>query len=153
MIGRIYKISGGGKFYIGSTTQTLKLRIKNHRSKSKEECRKNTPLYRHFNEIGWSNAVIEPLHEQDFANKSEMFEAEKAEILKYETDDNCLNHARPVITAEEKRERDREYGRKRRQANPERERNRVAEWRRNNPDKYAQQVARSVERQRQKRTN
>jgi predicted GIY-YIG superfamily endonuclease len=46
MIGRIYKISGGGKFYIGSTTQTLYKRFKNHRSKSKEEKRKNTPLYR-----------------------------------------------------------------------------------------------------------
>lgn len=153
MIGRIYRISGGGKFYIGSTTQPLKKRLKNHRSKSKEETRKNTPLYKHFNVIGWDGVIIELIAEQDFVDKSEMFGLEKSEILKHQSDENCLNYAKPTITAEEKRERDRAYGKKRRTENPDSERIRVAEWRRNNPDKYAQQVARSVERQRQKRTN
>ena len=151
MIGRIYKIEGGGKIYIGSTTQTLKKRLKNHKSKATEESRKNTPLYKHFNAIGWDNATIELLIEDEFSDKRAMFERERCEIEKYNKTAECLNSDRPVITTEEKRLRDREYGMRRRMKNPEHEYNRVAEWRRNNPDKYAQQVARSVERQRLKR--
>jgi hypothetical protein len=125
--------------------------LKNHRSKSKEECRKNTPLYKHFNEIGWKEAVVELLTEQDFLDKRDMLECEKAEIMKYFGDECCLNHDKPIITKEEKKERDKVYGLRRRAENPEHERERVATWRINNPDKYAQQVARSVEQQRQKR--
>ena len=153
MIGRIYKIEGGGKIYIGSTTQTLKNRLKNHKSKSKEEARKNTPLYKHFNVIGWETATIELLIEREFLHKTDMLHCEKCEIEKYVNNVDCLNSDRPVVTLEEKRLRDRAYGMRRRSENPEHEYNRVAEWRRNNPYKYAQQVARSVEQQRLKRIN
>jgi predicted GIY-YIG superfamily endonuclease len=151
MIGRIYKIEGGGKIYIGSTTQTLKKRLKNHKSKATEEARKNTPLYKHFNAVGWEVATIELLVEDEFLDKRAMLERERYEIEKHNKNTSCLNSDRPVVTIEEKRLRDRMYGIRRRTENPEHEYNRVAEWRRNNPDKYAQQVARSVEQQRLKR--
>jgi hypothetical protein len=80
-----------------------------------------------------------------------LLELEKAEILKHIDNPLCLNHNRPVISREEKRQSDVEYGKRRREVNKERERNRVAEWRKNNPKKYAEQVRRSVEQQRIKR--
>lgn len=151
MIGRIYRLSGGDKFYIGSTTQTLRLRLKNHRSKSKEDRRKNTPIYKHFNEIGWDKATIEIMCELEFADKHAMFEYERQEIEKYINDVNCLNCIKPIIALEEKKQRDKEYGKKRRTEQKEKERQRVAVWRANNPEKYAAQVRRSVEKQRAKK--
>jgi Uri superfamily endonuclease len=147
MIGRIYRISGGDKFYIGSTTQSLQMRLKNHRSKSKEGARKNTPLYKHFNEIGWSQSAIELIEERMFEDKQKMFECEKHHILTHIQNIGCLNVCSPIITKEDKKLKDREYGKNRRQENKESERIRVSEWRKNNPDKYAAQVRRSVEQQ------
>lgn len=151
MIGRIYKISGGDKFYIGSTTQTLSMRLKNHRSKSKEYSRKDTPLYKHFNHIGWSSCSIELLVEDKFENKKALFETENVYICKHIGNQQCLNHSRPTITKEEKQQRDQIYGKKHREENKESDYQRVVEWRKNNPEKYAEQVKRSVEQQRIKR--
>lgn len=151
MIARIYKISGGGKFYIGSTTQTLNLRLKNHRSKSKEDSRKNTPLYKHFNEVGWENSIIELIHEQYFSDKKDLLEYEKTEIKKYQNNDNCLNYARPIRTIEEKIQQNKEYGKLHRKQHPEYHRQRLAEWRLCNVEKYKAQVIRSVVKQRNKR--
>lgn len=151
MFGRIYKLSGGGKFYIGSTTQTLNLRLKNHRSKSKEETRKHTPLYIHFNQIGWSQCTIEMIIEQEFESKKTMLEMERKYIDINIKNNECLNHNRPTITPSEKKQRDHCYGKIHRSENKETERQRVAAWRKNNPEKHAEQVKRSVEKQRSKR--
>ena len=80
-----------------------------------------------------------------------LLEIEKAEILKHIDDPHCLNNNRPIISPEEKRQSDVEYGKRRRELNKERERNRVAEWRKNNPEKRAEQIRRSLEQQRRKR--
>ena len=141
MIGRIYKLEGGDKFYIGSTTQDIKKRFKNHKSKSKEPHRLNTPLYKWFNEIGWENITVTIIEE---------FNAEKQEILKREDElirlhidnENCLNCNKVKITKDEKKESDKIYGKKRRQENPEYERLRLKEWRKNNPDKVREQTKR-----------
>lgn len=111
----------------------------------------SSPLYTHFTDVGWDKACITTIAEVSCETRGELLSVERNEIDKYLGDPLCLNHNRPVITKEEKKRHDKEYGKIRRSQNKERERERVAEWRRNNPDKYAQQVARSVEQQRQKR--
>ena len=140
-----------GKFYIGSTTQDIKKRLKNHKSKAKEEHRKNTPLYSHVNTFGWNTMDATVIAEIEFDSKDQLLQIEKDEIVKHLNNDSCLNHNRPCITREDKKQHDAEYGKKRRIQQKEKERERVIEWRKNNPEKYADQLRRSVERQRAKR--
>ena len=140
-----------GKFYIGSTTQDIKKRLKNHKSKAKEEHRRNTPLYSHVNSVGWDSMKIIIVAEREIESISQLLQFEKDEVMKYITSILCLNHNRPLRTEEEKRQQDVDYGKKRRNEQPEREYNRVTEWRKNNPEKYKEQLNRSVERQRAKR--
>ena len=142
MIGYIYKISGGNKFYIGSTTQPIKKRLKNHKSKSKEEKRRNIPLYSYFNEIGWNNAIIEIIHQQEFENKIDLLNYEKQLINQYKHDDNCLNKSIPIRTKEEKKENDELYGKNYRLTHKEQEREKLRRWRRDNHDKYLEQARR-----------
>jgi len=143
MIGRIYRIESDidKRFYIGSTTQTLKKRFDNHKSKAKEECRKNTYLYVHFNECGWSHASISLVCEYDNITKEELLQHEKHEIERTRSE-LCLNKNRPMITPEDKKATDKEYGRIRRQQMKEHERERVRLWRLNNPDKRKEQTQR-----------
>ena len=130
MIGRLYRIEGGGKFYIGSTTQELKKRLKNHRSKSKEPHRKTTPLYEHFNRIGWNNATITLLKREDDLVRENL------------SDENCLNKTCVIVTSDQKKEYDKIYGAIRRSKNKESERERVKQWRIANPEKWREQTAR-----------
>jgi hypothetical protein len=145
MIGRIYKIQGNDKFYIGSTTCDLKYRLKKHRSKSKEEVSINNPLYKYFRVIGWENASITLIKEVQINTKKELLEIEKSEILQVKHDLNCLNSNMPILTLEEKKKRDSEYSKLRRQANPERERERLQKWRKENPEKRREQTKRERE--------
>lgn len=88
------------------------------------------------------------LREVEADSRHGLFQIEKAEILRHLGSSLCLNHNRPIITREEKKEHAVVYGKKRRAENKDAERQRVAEWRKRNPEKYAEQVRRSVERQR-----
>lgn len=142
MIGYIYRISGGGKFYIGSTTQPIKKRLKNHKSKSKESHRKNTPIYEHFNNIGWSNVTIEVIQQIEFEEKIKLLEVEKEIINQYKNDANCLNKSRPFITCNEKKESDKKYYKLNYLQNKEREKERLRKWREENHDKYLEQAKR-----------
>lgn len=139
------------KFYIGSTIHTLPYRLKKHRSTSKEPDKQNSPLYTHFREVGWEHARMSILIEVDVESRRDLLAIERAEILRHLGSSLCLNHNRPIITREEKKESDADYGKKRRTENKDDERQRVTEWRRNNPEKRAEQVRRSLEQQRQKR--
>lgn len=136
MIGIVYRLEGGGKFYIGSTTSNLKDRLKKHRAKSNEESSTNRASYIHFKQIGWSNVNITPICEINVLSRKELLIKECEFIKIYINDENCLNKNLPVITSEEKKLRDAEYGRRRRLENPERERLRVKKWRSENPDKW-----------------
>jgi len=143
MIGRIYKLEGGGKFYIGSTTCDLKNRLKHHRSKSKEKIAEKRGLYVHFREIGWENATISVIEELEITSRKDLFARECEVIKNYIGIPDCLNKSRPVITKEDKKESDKLYGKIRRKQNMEKERNRVKEWRKNNPDKWKAQYDRA----------
>jgi hypothetical protein len=144
MIGRIYRIESDieGKFYIGSTTQTLARRINNHRSKSKEECRKKTPLYAHFNECGWEHASIQLICEQSDVTPDQLLRLEKEEIMKYTSNPLCLNKSIPVQTLEEKKAADKEYSRLYREKDKQAHRDRLNQWRLDNPDKWKEQTKR-----------
>jgi hypothetical protein len=154
MIGRIYKIQStlDNSFYIGSTRQTLAMRLKNHRSKSKDPVRQKTPLYIYFNRVGWEYARIELLAEVEDISDNELLGIERAEITGVITDPNCLNKATPLRTPEEKRQRDKEYGKVRRILKGDEERTRVKQWRLDNPEKYAEQRRRANERAKEKRS-
>lgn len=153
MIGRLYKIESNvdGCFYIGSTRQDLKNRLKNHKSKSKDPIRQKTPLYVYFNRVGWEHAEIQLLAELESISDIELLELEKAEILNVINDEQCLNKSRPIRTSDEKKERDREYGKVRRRDNREAELQRVRQWRLDNPEKYADQCRRANERVKERR--
>lgn len=150
MIGRIYRLEGGGKFYIGSTTCTLKNRLKHHRSKSNEPIALNVPVYVHFRELGWQNASINLIEEFEISSRKDLLSRECEIIKQFIQEDECLNCNRPIITSEEKKERDRKYGKIRRETDPERERKRLQEWRKNNPDKRKEQTKRYNQRKNQK---
>ena len=80
MIGRIYKLEGGDRFYIGSTTCSLHKRLSKHKSKSKEKCAENREVYIHFRNIGWDNVVITLIDESLYPSKRELFQRENEEI-------------------------------------------------------------------------
>jgi hypothetical protein len=117
----------------------LKNRLKNHKSKSKDPIRQKTPLYVYFNRVGWEHAEIQLLAEFDSIPDSELLALEKAEILNVINDEQCLNKSRPMRTSDEKKERDKEYGKVRRRDNREDEIQRVKQWRIDNPEKYTEQ--------------
>lgn len=119
--------------------------MKNHKSKAKETIRENTPLYIHFNTVGWENARIEILYELEFQSKEQLLQSEKDEIIKHKGNLLCLNRNMPCITADEKKQRDSEYGKQHRLEHKEKEKQRLKEWRKNNPEKYKLQCQRAYE--------
>ena len=91
------------------------------------------------------------LSEVDVETRRDLLALERAEIQTHIGSPLCLNHNRPLITPDEKKERDVAYGKVRRSHKSQDERQRVADWRQKNPEKRAEQVRRSLEQQRQKR--
>ncbi len=142
MIGKIYKLEGGDKFYIGSTMSELNERLKKHKSKSNENISKTRKVYCYFKEIGWNNVKIFLIKEVNISNRKDLLEYEKEEIVKYINNINCLNSILPITTIYEKKVKNAIYNRKRREDNPEKERHRLQTWRKNNPDKRRQQIIR-----------
>lgn len=143
MLAKIYKLEGGGKFYIGSTTLSLKKRFNKHCSKSKEEISIKRPVYVHFRSINWDKTEIVLIKEVEFKDRRELLQIEKEYINKYMNDENCLNITRPIITEKEKKESAIEHGKKIRSQFKERERERLQRWRKENPEKWKLQYQRA----------
>lgn len=143
MLARIYKLEGGGKFYIGSTTLSLNRRLNKHKSKSKEDNSINRPLYVHLKSINWEGIEMILIKEVIVENRRELLQLEKIELEKYKNDINCLNSIRPLITPDEKKQQQIEYGKKVRELFPDKERERVKAWRHNNPEKWKLQYQRA----------
>lgn len=150
MLGRIYRLSGNGKFYIGSTCETLARRLVRHKSRSNDPDRKNASLYKYFRDLGWENAIIELIEEVEVDTRRQLLERECCHIKEAMKDDNCLNINRSITTVEEKKELSKVISKKIRTENPDRERERLSEWRKNNPEKYRAQLERVKEKQRNK---
>jgi hypothetical protein len=123
--------------------KTLKDRMKHHKALLKDPVRSRSPVYTHFNTVGWdNNAEITLISEYDTDDRTELRQHEMDELMKVVGDPLCLNKNRPMITPEDKKATDKEYGRIRRQQMKEHERERVRLWRLNNPDKRKEQTQR-----------
>lgn len=88
MIGRVYKLKCGDKFYIGSTAQKLNDRLRTHKYHAKKN---KLPFYKYFNEQGWDAITIELLEEGEFENRKALYEREGEYILPCINDEKCLN--------------------------------------------------------------
>ena len=78
-----------GKFYIGSTCNSLSARLSKHKNDTKR--RPNSGVYKYFNEIGVENLKIILIEEYQLENKSQLLREEDKVIQLYKNDDNCLN--------------------------------------------------------------
>jgi hypothetical protein len=146
--GFVYKLSGGGKFYIGSTSLTPELRIAEHKAFSVKPESQRQPVYRHFVSIGWDNVTVETLRECQYETKRDLLQYEREEYDKVATDPCCLNVNRPSITRDELKQQVKANAAKWHQENKERCRERLKQWRVENPDKVKEQVARRVDKAR-----
>ena len=69
--GKIYKLEGGGKFYYGSTIQSLPQRRGDHCSDATTR-RQKTKVYAFFNSIGWENVSISLVETYPCSTKQEL---------------------------------------------------------------------------------
>jgi hypothetical protein len=143
MLACIYKLEGGGKFYIGSTTLSLNRRLNKHRSQSNEQRCLNRPMSVHFRSLNWEGVEMILIKQVEINDRRHLLQLEKEVILEYISDPNCLNVAKPLITKEEKKIQDADYAKKRRELFKDEERERVKKWRHNNPDKWKLQYQRA----------
>jgi hypothetical protein len=100
--GKIYRLNGGNKFYIGSTTQSLGQRKGDHHSDAKNR-RQTTKVYAFFNSIGWDNVSIELIELYPCQSKEELLLRENYYIQLYHNDEGLLNVKRSIITADDKK--------------------------------------------------
>lgn len=145
MSGLVYRLTSrcDGYFYIGSTMNTLANRMKRHKALLSDPVRCRSPVYTHFNDVGWeNNAVIEQVEEFVGITRTELRQREMDELMKVVDDPMCLNRNRPIRTNEDKKESDKEYGRIYRERTKEHQRERIRKWRAENPEKWKAQTAR-----------
>ena len=132
-----------GYFYIGSSMTSLKDRMKHHKALLKDPIRCRSPVYTHFNTVGWdNNAEIILIKEFHDVTRTQLRQHEMDEIMKVVDDPFCLNRNRPILTREDKKTHDKEYSHTRREQNKDDERDRVRQWRLKNPDKWKEQTKR-----------
>lgn len=106
--GKIYRIVGGDKVYIGSTTQTLNARFRGHRNhyKSFQDCREyKVMVYEIFEEVGVEECSIELVEDFPCSSKRELEERERYWIETME----CVNKCLPVRTQEDLLKYQKEY--------------------------------------------
>ncbi len=76
--GKIYKITNdyNDEVYVGSTCDTLNWRFINHKEKSKLDTKKNIPIYKLMNEIGFDRFRIELIEEYTCQDKYQLTQKE-----------------------------------------------------------------------------
>jgi hypothetical protein len=90
----LYRLKDGDKFYIGSTTQPLNIRLNEHRCHKKGELK---------NIENWGAVVIELIEAFDCDTAEERYKRETVEINKYLGGALCMNRRRPHITREDRK--------------------------------------------------
>jgi hypothetical protein len=99
MIGKIYKISGKGKSYVGSTTKNLKKRLYHHFLCSLDITgRYNSILYKFIRENGTEHFIIELVEEYNCETIKELRTREQHWIGELKPE---LNMVRAIRTEEE----------------------------------------------------
>lgn len=94
--GKIYKLIGGGKFYIGSTCGLLTVR----KSKHKSMCKTNPDrrVYNHMREVNWDEVDIILIEEFSCSSKIQLHKRERYWIEELKPQ---LNFSVPTRTYEE----------------------------------------------------
>jgi hypothetical protein len=102
-IGFIYKITNkiNDKFYIGSTSKTLKKRFKQHYTKSNtiNDRDYNMPIYRCMRELGRDNFKIRLVEAIEYDDKSELLKKEALCII---DQGFSLNEVLPYVSPEDR---------------------------------------------------
>lgn len=145
MKGYVYRIDGGGHFYIGSTSLTPEERLREHIAFSRRPSSQRYPVYTHFTEVGWEHATITALREVEWETKQDLLKAEREELDKVWSEPGRLNKNRPHITRTELKERMKQNAHKWHQQNKEQCKKNLRHWRRENPGKVALQNERRKE--------
>jgi hypothetical protein len=96
--GKIYVLSVGPYFYLGSSICPLNVRLSVHKQDSKS---RNSKLYRKINEIGWDNVSIELIEDYPCTDKMALELREVFYILQHLNDPYCLNTNRAYVDAHE----------------------------------------------------
>lgn len=93
--GKIYKLAcEDGKYYIGSTTRPLKVRLSSHRNASTKTETNNA--YNHIKTIGWDKVTIELIEFFPCENRNQLLERETCFISQSKEDQLCLNTRNPL---------------------------------------------------------
>jgi len=87
--------------YVGSTCNSLSMRLAHHRGASKVDKNMNLKIYKYFNENGWANAEISLLETCPCKNKMELLMKEREWKDKLVP---CLNIYNPFTTDDEKKQ-------------------------------------------------
>jgi hypothetical protein len=132
-------MTGGGKFYIGSTSLSLEERFREHKSFATKARSRQIPVYAHFATLGWDSVTIDLVCECDYDTKRDLLKVEREELEKVREDLNCLNKNRPLITRDEVKQQVKKNAAKWHQENKDRVRERLQKWREENPEKVKAQ--------------
>jgi len=99
---KLYKLSGGDKYYIGSTSlKYLSQRKALHHQKA--QINPNRPVYKYFNEIGWDKVTIELIEEVQCNTEEELRQKENELLVQHIGTPNCLNIRKAFQTPEERK--------------------------------------------------
>jgi hypothetical protein len=139
LVGTIYKIQSGNRVYFGSTTQTLKKRITNHKCDAKK-----------------GRTACELVLEDDHTVEViELFEYVNVEDLRkredhYIENNECINKQRAYRTEEQKKEQLKKCRKKYSENNKEKERLRRKRYREKNKEKERLRCKRYREKNKEK---
>lgn len=108
--GKIYKlVCSDGYYYIGSTRNTLQLRLLDHKKAARIHPERQ--LYSHLLQLGWDNVYITLIENYSCSSKKELNKHEDTYIqeAKNKKDKLCLNINRAQITKDELKEHQKQY--------------------------------------------
>lgn len=132
---KIYRIDCiDGHYYIGSTRNTLALRLLDHKKAARMH--PDRQLYRHIIPLGWTNIKLNLIEEYPCKSKQELNTREDYHIQQAiaANDKLCLNINRAFVSSDELKEKQKEY----REQNKERIDDYMAHYRLENAEKRQQ---------------
>jgi predicted GIY-YIG superfamily endonuclease len=105
-IGKIYKLQcPDGHYYYGSTTyKYLCQRLSHHKIDAEKPAYRKTKLYNHIKSIGWDAIKMMLIEEVPYTCRDALRTKENEYVLQGYGDPKCLNHNRPIITEEQRKE-------------------------------------------------
>ena len=132
-------------YYIGSTKNELRCRLRDHKSASKKQIERK--VYKHINEIGWDNVKIQLIENYPCDSIEELHLKENEYICSMRGDDHCLNMKASTYTEEdliyykkhyrqENRDKILDYKKKYREENKEK----IAEYNKKYEESHTEQV-------------